>query len=64
MVVLRSDEERNSSLVKTSSLPIPLLNRIEGTLAGEVEHEEDGNSVVTNQWQHVDELPLTAEIPD
>ncbi len=64
MVVLRSNEERNGSLVETSSLPIPLLDRIKGALAGEVEHEENGNSVVTDQWQHVDELPLTAEIPD
>lgn len=48
MVVFRSNEERNSCLIETSSLPIPLLDRIKGALAGEVEHEEDGNSVITD----------------
>lgn len=64
MVVFRPDEERNSRLVETSPLPIPFLDRVQSTLASEVEHEQDGNGVVADQWQHIDEFPLPAEIPD
>lgn len=64
VIVLGTDKERDSRLVETSSLPIPLLDGIEGALAGQIEHEEDGDSIVADEGQHVDKLALTAKIPD
>jgi hypothetical protein len=34
---------------------------VEGGDAGEVEHEQNGDSVVANERQHVDELTLAFE---
>lgn len=48
MVVLGAYKERDGGFVKTSALPIPLLDAIQGALPCEVEHEEDGNSIVAN----------------
>ena len=48
VVVLCSYQERDSSLVEASSLPVPFLNGVECALAGQVEHEEYGNSVVAD----------------
>ena len=48
VVVLCAYEERNSRLVETSTLAIPLLDGIEGALSGQVEHEEYGNGVVAD----------------
>lgn len=64
MVVLGADEERDGSLVEATPLAVPFLDGIEGRFAGEIKHEEDGDSIVADQRQHVDELPLAAEIPD
>ena len=64
MVVLCADEERNSRLVETSTLAVPLLDGIEGALSGQVEHEEYGNGVVADEGKHVDEFALASEIPD
>lgn len=49
MVVLGTDEEWDGGLVEAAALTIPLLDAIEGTLAGQVEHKEDGDGVVTDQ---------------
>ena len=64
MVVLRADEERNGGLVETPTLPVPFLDGVESALARQVEHEQDSDSVIANERQHVDEFPLTSKIPD
>lgn len=64
MIILRSHQKRNRRLVETPSLAIPLLDGIEGALAGEVEHEEDGDGVVADEREHVYEFALAAEVPD
>lgn len=64
MVVLCADEEGDGGLVEASPLPVPLLDGVEGALAGQVEHEEDGDGVVADERQHVDKLALASEVPD
>ena len=64
MVVLRADQERDGGFVEASPLAVPFLDGIEGALSGQVEHEEDGDGVVADEGQHVDEFALPAEIPD
>lgn len=64
MVVLGTNQYRNGCLVKPPSLAIPLLDAVECALSRQVEHEEDSNSIVANQRQHVDELALAAKIPN
>lgn len=64
MIVLCADQEWYGGLVKASSLAIPFLDRVQGALAGEVEHEEDGHGVVADKGKHVDELALASKIPD
>ena len=63
VVVFRADQERDSCLVETSPLSIPFFDTVECGFAGQVEHEEDGDGVVTDEGEHVDELALAAEIP-
>lgn len=48
MIILRADEERNGSLIKAATLAIPFLDRIEGALACEIEHEQNGNCIVAD----------------
>ena len=64
MVILRTHQERNRSLVESSSLPIPLLDTIEGAFPCQVEHEQDSHSIIANQRQHVYEFSLSSQIPD
>ena len=64
MIILRADEERDGSFVEAATLAIPLLYRIEGALACEVEHEQNGNCIVTDQRKHINELALSAQIPN
>jgi hypothetical protein len=45
-------------------LAIPLLNGVKSTLSGEVKHEQDGNGIVTDKWEHVNELPLSSQVPN
>ena len=64
VVVLGADKERDGRLVEAPALPIPLLDGVEGRFPRQVEHEEDGDGVVANEGQHVDELALPAQVPD
>lgn len=64
MVVLGANQERNGCLVEPTTLAVPLLDRVQGALPGEIEHEQDSNSVVAHQGKHVYELPLATEVPD
>ena len=64
MVVLGADQERNGSLVETSALAVPFLDRIERALSGQVKHEEYGNGIVADEGEHVDEFALASKIPD
>lgn len=45
-------------LVETPRLPIPFFDRIQRTLPRQIEHEQDGHSIIAHQWQHVHELSL------
>ena len=63
MIVLGADKEWNGRFVEASTLSIPLLDRIQGTLPREIKHEQDGNGVIANQGKHIDEFPLPSEIP-
>ena len=64
VVVLCADQEGYRGLVKASSLAVPFLDGVEGALAGQIEHEQDGDGVVADERQHVDKLALATEIPD
>ena len=55
-VVFGADEERNGSLVETSTLSIPLLDGIQCALSRQVKHEEDSNGIVADERKHVDKL--------
>ena len=64
MVIFCTDQQRNGSLVEPSTLAVPFFDGIEGALSGQVKHEEDGDCVVADQGEHVDEFALASEIPD
>jgi len=64
VVVFGTDKEWDSGLVESATLPVPLLDRIKGTFARKVEHEEYGDGIIADQGQHVDELALASQIPD
>lgn len=64
MVILGTDKNGNGRLVEPSALPIPLLDTVECALPREIKHEQDGDSVVAHERQHVDKLSLTTKIPD
>lgn len=64
MVVLRTDEERNSRFVEATALPVPFLDGIQCAFAGKIKHEQYGHCVIANKGEHVDEFSLAAEIPD
>ena len=49
VIVFGANQEWYRCLVEASPLSVPLLDTVQGGLAGEVEHEEDGNSVVANE---------------
>ena len=64
MIVFCADQEWNSSLIEATSLSVPFLDAVKRTLACEVEHEKDSNSVIAYEREHVDEFALSAKIPD
>ena len=64
VVIFGTNQERDGSFVEPSALSVPLFYAIERRLPREVEHEEDCHCVIADQGKHVDELALTAEIPD
>lgn len=48
VVVFGTDEEWDGGLVEATALAVPLLDRVECALAGEIEHEENSDGVVTD----------------
>lgn len=64
MIVLGPDQERYGGLVEASPLSVPFLDGVECAFPGEVEHKQDSDGIIADQWQHVDELSLPAKIPD
>ena len=64
VVIFRSYQERDGGLVEAAALTVPFLDGVECRFAGQVKHEEDGDGVVADQWQHVDEFALSTQIPD
>ena len=64
VVVLCADQEGYGGLVKAPTLAVPFLDGVECALPGQVEHEEDGDGVVADEGEHVDEFALTPKIPD
>jgi hypothetical protein len=58
--MLRGRMKSTAYLVKPPSLPVPLFDTIQGGFPSEVEHEQDGDRVVANEWEHRDEFSLTA----
>jgi hypothetical protein len=64
MIVLGTDQERDCSLVEAAPLAVPLFDRVQCALPGQVEHEEYGHGIVADQRQHVHELALATKIPD
>lgn len=64
LIVLGSNQERNSGLVEPSALAVPFLDRVQSTLPSQIEHEENRNGIIADQRKHVDKLTLTTEIPD
>lgn len=64
VVVLCAHQDRNRRLIKAPSLPIPLLDTVQGALPRQVEHEQNSDCIVANQRQHIDKLALATQIPD
>ena len=64
VVVLGTNQERNGSFVEASTLSVPLFDTVERRLPGEIEHKEDSHGVVADERKHIDELSLSAKIPD
>lgn len=64
VVVLGTNQERDGGLVEAASLTIPLLDRVQCRFAGKIKHEKNSDGVVADQRKHVDELALSAEIPN
>lgn len=58
MVILGSHKEWNRSLVESTTLSVPFLDRVQCAFAGKIEHEQDSNSVITHKRQHVHKLAL------
>jgi hypothetical protein len=63
MIVLCANQEGNRSLVEAATLSVPLFDAVESRLPGQVEHEEDRDRIIADQWQHVDEFSLPTQIP-
>ncbi len=64
MVILRPNQKWNGSLVEASPLPVPLLDGIERALSRQVEHEQNSDGIIADEWEHIYELALSAKIPD
>lgn len=63
VVVLCPHQKGDCRFVETAPLTVPLLDGVQRAFAGEVEHEENGNGIVADERQHVDELALASQIP-
>lgn len=63
VVVLCPHQKGDCSFVETAPLTVPLLDGVQRAFAGEVEHEENGDSIIADERQHIDELALASEIP-
>ena len=63
-IIFCANKEWNGGFVEATTLTIPLFDRIESTLTSEVKHKENGDSIVADEWQHVDEFALTTQVPD
>lgn len=63
MIVFGADQERYGRLVESATLSVPLLDTVECRFSCQVEHEQDRYCIVADQWQHVYELSLAAQIP-
>jgi len=64
VVIFGANQKRYGSLVEAPSLSVPLFDAVQCAFSSQVEHEEDGNSIVADQREHVDKLSLTTKIPD
>lgn len=64
LIIFGADKERNGCLVEPATLAIPFLDRIQRTLPGQIEHEEDGDGVIANKRKHVHEFSLPTQVPD
>ena len=64
MIVLRAHQKRYRGLIEPATLAVPFFDAIEGGFSCKVEHEEDGDGVVADEGQHVDEFALPAQVPD
>jgi hypothetical protein len=52
--------DSGTDLVKPPSLSVPLFDTIQGRLACQVKHEQDGHCVVRDEREHGDEFSLAA----
>ena len=51
-------------LVDGTGLAIPVLDRHQGGAACQIKHEEDGQCIVADEREHIQELLLTSQVPD
>lgn len=58
-----TNQKRYGGLVESAPLSVPLLDRVECAFSCKVEHEENGDSIIADEWQHVNEFALTTKIP-
>jgi hypothetical protein len=49
VIVFGADKKRDGSLIKASTLSIPLFDTVEGGFPGQIEHEENGDSIVADK---------------
>ena len=64
VVVFSAHQKWNRGFVEPAALSVPLFDAVESRFPCQVEHEEDGDGIVADEGQHVDEFALAAEIPD
>ena len=63
VVIFSAHQKRDSRLIETSTLTIPLFNRVQCTFPGEIKHEQYCYRVVANKRQHIDKFSLASQIP-
>lgn len=49
MIILCADQEWNSGLIEPSTLSVPFLDAVEGTLPGQIKHEQNCNGIIADE---------------
>lgn len=64
VIIFGANQEWDGGFIEATALTVPLLDRVERTLASEIKHKQDCDGVIADKGQHVNKLALTTQIPD